>query len=186
MMRVCFVCGLTRPGARVDNKWYCDDHLNSPHRTRPWLHRNEPERQLQQVQVVPEAGTGKKIPVQRQPINKLVIRDGDIDGDVVDIPSEVQRPVTEAEIAKAKEEAANDPVYAPSNKETLARLGKDMVPAEETKANGKAKQTAKTKRTASPRKQNGKAADKGARQVARSAKGTKTRKSNGTRGRKAS
>lgn len=170
MKGLCPYCKNTEPkvGARLGGSFICDDCMNRPERTRPSTNKEtEP--------LVAMIGfTSKPEREEAVVLNQFVIRDEDESGPVVGIPSDGDlKPVSEAEIAKAREEAKNDSrKYVPTNARTLAKIG---ALVSDVTNEGTTESTAVEKPVAAKRGRRSKAANKGARKSAGGAKRTKTR-----------
>jgi hypothetical protein len=116
--QVCAVCGQLKVGLSVNGVFLCDEDLNSPARTRGGF---------LQSNVNPDGTKREKSTV---PLNKVIIRDDDEEGELIAIPSDssFSAPPSEVEIKKIREEMKNDTrVFVPSNERTLARIGAKIV-----------------------------------------------------------
>jgi hypothetical protein len=170
--KTCSCCfNSNKPGVMDGGAFVCDDCLNSPRRTRPWLFAKK------------EAGPGKPSG-EHVAFNRLVVRDDGEDGPIVGIPSDSSAPVSEADILRAKEEQAKDPrKYTPTDERTLARIGATLVGENANEAESIKKPDADKPGTGDKEV---KAIVKGARKSARSAKRPGTRKPKARRSNKVS
>ena len=169
-MKTCALCfNSGRAGVMSEGKFICDSCLNSPRRTRPWLYGLKEAPGVASV-LTPGKVTGEV----KVPLNKVLIQDDDEEGAFVAPPSDSNLPaVTEAEIARAKEEAAKDTRrFEPSDERTLKRIGAAMTGAEVEQPN-EIKPTAAEVATGGSKA--AKAAVKGAKRSARSPKRPKAR-----------
>src|SRR3990170_2476752 len=122
----CATCGALKPGVKINGQQLCDDCMNSPARTRPWLHGRTETLGAALVEVSQHALPGSgPAPV----FNRVEIRDDDEDGPLVLPPKDGDlHPVAESEIEKARVEQASDArKYEPSNEKTRLRIGAEMM-----------------------------------------------------------
>lgn len=131
-LNTCMYCmNSGKAGMRVEGRFVCDDCLNRPERTRPWLFG---KKEAAALPVSTDAAPAEGTPVvgPRPVLNRLEIRDDDETGPLVLPPKDGDlHDISEAEIEKARAEQAADPrKFTPTDERTLKRIGAQMVGAE--------------------------------------------------------